>query len=54
MAKLDNVEMVATYMSLCGMEIALIGAGVDGGIKNNSELKYLNYKNPMHSLDADI
>jgi hypothetical protein len=35
------------------MELALIGAGVGGGIKHTSELKVLNYKKAMQSPDAD-
>jgi hypothetical protein len=35
------------------MELALIGAGVSGGIKHTSELKVLNYKKAMQSPGAE-
>ena len=41
MAELDHTELVAMYVSLRSMELALIGAGVGGGIKH---LKVLNNK----------
>ena len=53
MAELDNVELTNMYMSLRSIELALIGAGVGGGIKHTSELKVLNYKRAMQSPDAD-
>jgi hypothetical protein len=53
MAELDKVELVNMYMSLRSMELALIGAGVGGGIKHTSELKVLNYKKAMQSPDVD-
>ena len=53
MAELDKVELANMYMSLRSMELALIGAGVGGGIKHTSELKVLNYKKAMQSPDAD-
>ena len=53
MAELDKVELANMYMSLRSMELALIGAGVGGGIKHTSELKVLNYKKSMQSPDAD-
>jgi hypothetical protein len=53
MAELDKVEVANIYMSLQSMELALIGAGVGGGIKHTSELKVLNYKKAMRSPDAD-
>ena len=53
MAELDKVELANMYMSLQSMELALIGAGVGGGIKHTSELKVLNYKKAMRSPDAD-
>jgi hypothetical protein len=53
MAELDHVELANMYLSLCIMETALIGAGIGGGIKHTSELKVLNYKKAMQSLDAD-
>ena len=34
------------------MELALIGAGVGGGITHTNELKVLNYKKAMQSPDA--
>ena len=40
-------------MSLQSMEMALIGAGIGGGIKHTSELKVLNYKKAMQRSDAD-
>ena len=46
MAELDKFELANTYMALQSMELALIGAGVGGGIKHTSELKVLNYKKP--------
>jgi len=39
MVELD-VELVNMYMSLQSMELVLIGAGVGGGIKHTSELKF--------------
>jgi hypothetical protein len=53
MAELDKVELANMYMSLRSMELALIGAGVGGGIKHTSELKVLNYKKAMQSPYAD-
>ena len=35
------------------MELALIGAGIGGGIKHTSKLKVMNYKRAMHSPDAE-
>ena len=35
------------------MELVLIGAGVNGGIKHTSELKVMNYKRAMHGPDAE-
>ena len=35
------------------MELALIGAGVGGGIKHTSELKVLKYMKAVQSPDAD-
>jgi hypothetical protein len=35
------------------MELALIGAGVGGGIQHTSEFKILNYKKAMQSPDAE-
>ena len=52
MAELDKVELANTYIALRSMELALIGAGVGGGIKHTSELKVLNYKKAMCSPDA--
>jgi hypothetical protein len=37
-------------MSLQSIELALIGAGLGGGIKHTIELKALNYKRAMQSL----
>ena len=53
MAELDHVELANTYMALRSMEMALIGAGVGGGISHTSQLKVLNYKKAMQSPDAD-
>jgi hypothetical protein len=36
MVELDKVELAYMYMSLRSMELALIGAGVGGGIKHTS------------------
>jgi hypothetical protein len=47
MVELDKVELANMYLSLQSMELALIGAGVSGGIKHTSELKVLNYKKAM-------
>ena len=35
------------------MELALIEAGVGGGMMHTSELKVLNYRKGMQSPDAD-
>jgi hypothetical protein len=53
MAVLDHAELAATYLALRCIELALIGAGVGGGIKHTSELKLkvLNYKKAMQSPD---
>ena len=53
MAKLDHGELANTYMALQSMEMALIGAGVGGGISHTSQLKVLNYKKAMQSPDAE-
>ncbi len=53
MTERDKVELANMYMSLRSMELALIGAGVGGGINHTSELKVLNYKKAMRSPDAD-
>ena len=53
MAELDQVELANMYMSLQCIELALIGAGVGGGIKHTSELKVLNYKKAMQSPDVE-
>ena len=53
MAELDRVELANTYMALRSMEMALIGAGVGGGISHTSQLKVLNYRKAMQSPDAD-
>ena len=52
MVEIDKVELVNIYLSLQSMELALIGAGGGGGIKHNSELKVLNYKNAIQSPGA--
>ena len=44
MAELDQLELVATYLLIRHMKLALVGAGVGCGIKHISELKVLNYK----------
>jgi len=51
--ELDKVELANMYLSLRSMELALIGAGVGGGIKHTSELKVLNYKKAMWSPDDE-
>ena len=38
MAELDQVELMAVYMSIRHMEFSLVGAGVGGGIKHTKEL----------------
>ena len=38
MAQLDQVELMAVYMSIRHMEFSLVGAGVGGGIKHTKEL----------------
>jgi hypothetical protein len=53
MAELDHVEVANTYMALQSMVMALIGAGVGGGISHTSQLKVLNYKKAMRSPDVD-
>ena len=53
MAELDHGELANMYLALQSMEMALIGAGVGGGIKHTSQLKVLNYKKAMRSPDAD-
>ena len=40
-------------MLLSNMELALVGGGVEGGIKHTSELKVLNYRNFMQNPDAE-
>lgn len=51
-AELDQVELAVTYLSLRHMELALIGAGVRGGILHTSDLKIINYKKVIQSPDA--
>jgi hypothetical protein len=53
MAELDKVELANMHISLRSMELALIGAGVCGGIRHTSKLKVLNYKKAMRSPDAE-
>ena len=50
MAELDIAELAAIYMALWGMELALIGAGVRGGIKHTKDLKVLTIKKPCKAL----
>lgn len=52
MAELDHCEIANTYMALQSMDIALIGAGIGGGISHTSQLKVMNYKKDMRSPDA--
>ena len=52
MAELDKFQLAITYMALQSMDLAFIGASVDGGIKHTSELRVLNYKKAMRSPDA--
>ena len=52
MSELDHGELANTYMALRSMEIALIRAGLGGGIRHTSQLKVLNYKKAMQSPDA--
>ena len=53
MAELDDAEIAMVYLSIQIMELVLIGARVGGGIMNTHELKVLNYKMAMQSLNAD-
>ena len=53
MEELDHAELVATYLSLRKMELALIGAKVGGGIKITNELKVMNYRKSMQSPGMD-
>ena len=53
MAEIDHGELANTYMALRSMEVALIGAGVGGGISHTSQLKVINYKKAMQSPDAE-
>ena len=46
MVELDNNEVKTE-----NMELALIGAGIGGGFANTNELKVMNYKEAMQSLD---
>ena len=52
MAELDHYKLANSHMALRSMEVALIGAGVGGGISHMSQLKVLNYKKAMQSPDA--
>lgn len=40
-------------LALQKMELALVGAGVGGGIKNICALKVLNFKKAMRNPDAN-
>ena len=53
MAELDHGKIASTYMALQSMEVALIGAGVGGGISHTSQLKVMNYKKAMRSPNAE-
>ena len=53
MAELDQVKLTAVCLSIMCVEFGLVGAGVGGGIKHTKELKVLNYKKAMQSLDAN-
>lgn len=44
MAELDSAEFAATYLPLWKMELASVGTGVSGGIRNNSEFKVWTQK----------
>ena len=46
MAELDHGEITSTYMALRSMEVALIGAGVGGGISHTSQLKVRTTRKP--------
>lgn len=50
--ELDNAELAGVYMSIQYMELALIGAGIGGGINHTSELKVFTYKKAIQSPDA--
>ena len=43
----------ATEQEFAESEIAVVGAGLGGGFENTNELKVLNYKKAMASLDKD-
>lgn len=53
MAELDHGELANMYLALQSMEMALIRAGVGGGMKHTSQLTVLNYKKALRSPDAD-
>ena len=53
MAELDHGKIANMYMALRSMEVALIGAGVGGGISHTSQLKVMNYKKAMRSPYAE-
>jgi hypothetical protein len=53
MAELDHGEIANMYMALQSMEVALIGAGIGGGISHTSQLKVMNYKKAVRSPDTN-
>ena len=53
MVELDHAELTAMYMTLWSLELALVEAGIRGGIEHTSELKVLNYRKAMQSPDAE-
>jgi hypothetical protein len=53
MAELDHGKIANTYMALQSMRVALIGAGVGGGISHTSQLKVINYKKATRSPGTD-
>ena len=53
MAELNQVKLTTAYLFIWCMELALVGAGVGGGIKHTKELKVLNFKIALQSLNAD-
>ncbi len=53
MAELNQVKLTKVYLLILCMESALVGAGVGGGIKHTKELKVLNFKKDLQSINAD-
>ena len=53
MVEIYQKELVAVYLSVRCMELALVGARVGGRIKHGKELKVLNFRKAMQSHDAE-